>query len=239
MHKKSVLIIAHNEEKYISKCVESVLSQTQKADEIVLLIHNSSDDTLNLAKKYQDIIKIIEYKGPEGIVYARVEGLKNVTGDIVLCIDGDSYAKKNWIEVMTKLLEQNNILVASWVKIKGANFNFFHNLLNKYLCVWNFRRKARWVWGPSFAFWGRDKNKVSEIFIKSIELSKHLNLTRNPEDLWLALFLEQDGKIEITNKTFVVANQKEKGSREAFSRNLENVRNGKIIERYWKENYGK
>ena len=233
MSKISVLIIAHNEEKYISKCIESVLNQSKKADEIFLIVHNSSDNTLALAKKY--FINVIQYNGSIGIVYARLEGLKNVSGDIILCIDGDSYAKENWIEVMTDLLKKGNILVASWVKLKGTMFNFLHNFFNKYLCVRTLRNKARWVWGPSFAFFGKDKDKVSEIFVKSIELTKKLNLSKNPEDLWLALFLGLEGKIEITNKTHVTVNQKEKTNIKAILRSLDNMKNGKIIESYWKK----
>lgn len=237
MNKISVLIIAHNEEKYISKCIESLLNQTKKADEIVLIVHNSSDNTLQIANKYP--IKIISFNGPEGITYARIEGLKNIVGDIVLCIDGDSYAKENWVEVMTKTLRNGNILVGSWIKIKGTLFGNITNILDKYLCVFNTKNKGHWIWGPSFVFWGRDKEKVRNIFEKSIELTKKLNLSRNPDDYWLALFLGKEGKLEITNKTNITCYQKESSSIKAILRNFESVRNGNIIRSFMNKNLDK
>ena len=234
MSKISVLIIAHNEEKYISKCIKSLLNQTQKADEIVLIVHNSSDNTLQIANKYS--IDIISFNSSEEIIYARIEGLKNVVGDIILCIDGDSYAKKNWVEVMTKTLKNGNILIGSWIKIKGTLFGNITNIFNKYLCILNTKNKGHWIWGPSFAFWSRDKEKIRNIFEKSIELTKKLNLSRNPDDYWLALFLNNEGKLEITNKTNVTCHQKESSSVKAICRNFESLRNGNIMRHFWREN---
>ena len=96
----SVIIIAHNEEKYITKCIESVLHQTQKADEIILVAHNITDKTYEIAKNYP--IKIVKLDGESGIVNARICGINNSTKDIILCIDGDSFAKNNWIQEMSR-----------------------------------------------------------------------------------------------------------------------------------------
>ena len=48
--KTSVLVIANNEEKHIEDCLKSLTNQTQKPDEIVLIVHNSEDKTLEIAK---------------------------------------------------------------------------------------------------------------------------------------------------------------------------------------------
>lgn len=50
--KTSILIIAHNEEAYIQDCIESVLVQSKKANEIILVAHNCTDKTIKKAKKY-------------------------------------------------------------------------------------------------------------------------------------------------------------------------------------------
>ena len=111
--KISVAIIAHNEEEYIEKCITSVLHQTRPADEVVLVAHNCTDQTVEIAKKYP--ITVIPYDGPKGIIYARLESLKYLHGDIVLCIDGDSYARKNWIEVLSKTLADGRVFAGSWI----------------------------------------------------------------------------------------------------------------------------
>ncbi|MBU2103620.1 glycosyltransferase, partial [Patescibacteria group bacterium] len=76
--KTSVLIIAHNESKHIAGCIESLLSQTMQPDEIVLINHNSTDATGEIARKYP--VTVVDYEGPEGSVYARIKGFETVQG---------------------------------------------------------------------------------------------------------------------------------------------------------------
>ena len=51
--KISVVVIAHNEEKHISRCIESILSQTEKPNEVIVVIHNSNAKTLEIANNYK------------------------------------------------------------------------------------------------------------------------------------------------------------------------------------------
>lgn len=231
----SVVIIAHNEEKYISKCIESILNQTQKADEIILVVHNSNDSTYEIVQNYP--IKILKLDGEPGIINARIYGISNSTKDIILCIDGDSFAKNNWIEEMNKTLNShNNVLVGSWVKFRGTFFGSISNISNKKLCKTSGADALRWLWGPSFCFYQKDKKNVIEIFNKSLKLSKELGLSRNPDDLWLALFMSKIGNIEITNNTYVTQNQKENNTVSAIKRNFENIKNANKTEKFFKEN---
>ncbi len=227
----NIVIIAHNEELYIGKCIESLLNQTIKPEKIILVAHNCTDNTEKIATKYP--IEMISYQGPKGIIYARLESLKYIDGDIVLCTDGDSYASKNWVEEMTKLLKQEKVLVGSWMKLKGTFFGWLSNFFNWYYCIRNKNKIERWIWGPSMGFWAKDKDFVREVFEKSITLSKFLGLTRNPDDFWLALFMKRKGSLGITNKTHVTQNTKETSTSEALKRNRENNLNAKIMEEYF------
>ena len=231
--KISVLIIAYNEEKYIAKCIESILNQSQKPDEIVLIVHNCTDKTIEIAQKYP--ITIVPFSEPEGIAYARIKGLESISGDVVLCIDGDSFAEENWIEIMVKTLESGNILVGSWVKFRGALIRNLANFFDKYLCVRN-KTIANWIWGSSFAFWGKDKEFVKNIYEKSIKFSQQLQLSRNPDDFWLALFMKQQGKLAVTNKTHMTLHLKEKNSIQVIKRHIENIKNGNKIEKFFNKN---
>jgi glycosyltransferase involved in cell wall biosynthesis len=235
--KTSVVVITHNEEKYISGCISSILNQTKKPDEVVVLVHNSTDKTLEITKSFP--VKVIELGGKAGPVYARIEGIKNVSGDIILCIDGDSIAKSNWIEIMGKTLENNNnVLVGSWIKKKGTNVEALSNIWNKYFCVSINNEATKWLWGGSFAFWGKDKNYVLETFEKNIEMSKELKLSgrQMAEDYWLALSMNKIGNLEIINKTWVTTNTKESSSMEVISRSWQNVRNGHLMKNCFEKN---
>lgn len=229
--KISVLIVAHNEEKWIEPCIKSILNQTVKPAEVVLLAHNCTDKTVEIAKKFGSV-NIVEYAGPAGIVHARIKGIESINNEIICCIDGDSFAKRNWVEEMSKSLK-GNIFVGSWVKFKGTTFGWLNNIINKYYCTRS-KKPERWVWGPSMAFWSKDKDLIKNILEKSIVLSKELDLTRNPEDYWLALFLKDHGNIKITNKTSVTVNTKETSNKEMMLRNKENHLNGDKMENYFK-----
>lgn len=232
--KTSVLIIAHNEETHIGKCVESLLNQTKNPDEIVLMVHNSTDKTKEIASMFP--IKIFELSGKPGIVNARLEGLDKVSGDIILCIDGDSFASENWASEMEKSLSEGNVLVSSFVKMKGNIFASFSNIFNRY----KFRKAknvSRWVWGPSLGFWGKDKEYVKEVLKESEILSSKLGLSRNPDDFWLALFMEKKGKIALVDEAFVTQNTKEKSVASALKRNRENMKNGDKIEKYFNQSH--
>jgi glycosyltransferase involved in cell wall biosynthesis len=140
-----------------------------------------------------------------------MEGIRHVSGDIILCLDGDSQAAPNWVEVMIQTLERNNnVLVGSWIKFKGTFYGWINNLYNYSRCRNERDNAARWIWGPSFAFWSRDKDFVRNVWETSIGLSKRLELTRNPDDLWLALYMSKRGNLEVTNQTHVILNTKER-----------------------------
>ncbi len=226
--KTSVLVIAHNEERYIGKCIESLLRQTQSAEEIVLIVHNSTDKTFQIASQYT--ITVIPYSGPAGIAYARIEGLKHVTGDVVLCIDGDAYADKDWVRVMAETLRKGNILVGSWVKYQSSLLRSIPNVINKYCCAdASGERAAVMIWGSSFGFWLKDRPLVEKVWKESPELSRQLNLSRNPEDYWLTLFMGRHGRLAVTNDTYVTSYPKEGSLMQSLLRVVENIKNVSVI----------
>ncbi len=229
--KTSVLIIAHNEEKYIEKCITSILNQNEKPDEIVLVAHNCADKTVEISKKYP--IKIIEFKGETGIIQARLKGIENLSGDIILCIDGDSCAEKNWIEEMKKLFQKNVVLIGSYVKLSGGIFNSIGNFFNKLSCTKS-NNATHWIWGPSFGFLGKDKDKIQTGFLKSIEIREKLKLSRDVDDYMLGLFIKRYGDIRITNKTYVTTNIKERGFLNEVKRSIENIQNGLRVDKFLK-----
>ena len=57
----SILIIAHNEEAHIRECIESVLTQSKIADEVVLIAHNCTDKTADIGREYS-MVKVLEHQ---------------------------------------------------------------------------------------------------------------------------------------------------------------------------------
>ena len=113
MKKVSVIIPCYNTEKYIEKCINSVINQTYKNIEIIVINDNSKDNTLKILNKYKykNKIKIINNKINRGVGYSRNIGIKKATGDYILFIDSDDFLNtKNDIYNMVKEIKDNDIL---------------------------------------------------------------------------------------------------------------------------------
>lgn len=88
MYKLSVIIPAYNCEKYVSRCIESVLSQTGAELEIIVVNDGSTDKTLDVLMGYGDKINLIDTENG-GVSSARNLGLKSATGDFLMFLDSD------------------------------------------------------------------------------------------------------------------------------------------------------
>ena len=107
--KISVIICCYNTEKYINKCIESVLNQTYKNLELIIIEDCSTDNTLKLLNKYGDSrIKLLVNKKNKGLSYSRNKGIKNATGKYLAFIDSDDYIPNDYFEKLHKSLIKNN-----------------------------------------------------------------------------------------------------------------------------------
>ena len=89
----SVLIPVYNTEKYLRQCVDSVLSQTEKDYEIILLNDGSTDGSAAICDKFAERysnIRVI-HKENEGLMMTRRRGFKEAKGDFFINIDSDDY----------------------------------------------------------------------------------------------------------------------------------------------------
>lgn len=106
----TVIVPIYNVEKYLNKCVESILNQTYKNLEIILVDDGSPDNCPemcdNLAKK-DSRIKVI-HKENGGLSSARNAGLDIMTGEYVIFIDSDDYFELNALEVLYNAVVDNN-----------------------------------------------------------------------------------------------------------------------------------
>ena len=106
----TVIVPIYNVEKYLDKCVESILNQTYKNLEIILVDDGSPDNCPkmcdDLAKK-DSRIKVI-HKENGGLSSARNAGLDVMTGEYVIFIDSDDYFELNALEVLYNAVVDNN-----------------------------------------------------------------------------------------------------------------------------------
>lgn len=116
----SIIIPIYNVESYISECINSVISQTYKNLEIILVDDCSKDNSLQLGvntiKNCHNKIKykVISHQKNSGLSSARNSGLDNADGEYVMFLDSDDFISKNTIEKLIKpLMEHDNIAIVS------------------------------------------------------------------------------------------------------------------------------
>ncbi len=97
----SVIIPAYNEEKYIGKTLLSLQRLHRKPDEIIIIDGGSTDKTVEIARKAGAKALIFSHRG---IGYARQQGLKAATGDIIAYTDADTEVPANWLDVIEETL---------------------------------------------------------------------------------------------------------------------------------------
>ncbi len=126
--KVSIVIPVYNSEKYLSKCIQSVLAQTYSNFELIIVDDGSTDKSKELCECYAHkdnriIIKCQPNKGPS---CARNFGLENVTGDFLLFIDSDDWIDEN---LLMDMIEKDakyhaDVIVFGW-ESKGKQKSLF------------------------------------------------------------------------------------------------------------------
>lgn len=105
----TVIINVYNGEKFIAKCIESVINQTYQNLEILVINDGSTDNTLEICENYKDNrIKIITTKN-QGLSLSRNVGIENATGDYLYFLDSDDFIEEDVIEYLYNLCKKYNL----------------------------------------------------------------------------------------------------------------------------------
>ena len=114
MPKISVIVPIYNIEEYVETCIESILNQTFKDFEVILVDDGSTDNSLNIGRKYEKYdnrIKVIHKKNG-GLSDARNVGIDKACGEYLCFIDGDDFIAIDTLENMYNLILKNNSQIA-------------------------------------------------------------------------------------------------------------------------------
>lgn len=110
----SVIIPVYKVEKFLSECIESVINQTHKNLEIILVDDGSPDNCGEICDEYakrDNRVKVI-HKENGGLSSARNAGLEVANGEYISFIDSDDYVANNYIEKLYKLCVENDADIA-------------------------------------------------------------------------------------------------------------------------------
>ena len=120
--KLSIIVPVYNVEKYLSKCLESLVNQTIDNYEIIIVIDGSKDNSIDIVKDYKDKYPdLIEYYVTEnrGLSAARNYGLKKAKGDYVGFVDSDDYVDVNMFYKLYNMASDGeyDVVVCDFLKI--------------------------------------------------------------------------------------------------------------------------
>jgi glycosyltransferase involved in cell wall biosynthesis len=149
-YKVSIIVPVYNVEKYLTQCMESLVNQTLKDIEIIVVNDGSPDNSIKILeqyeKKYPDMIKVFTTEN-QGVSHARNYGLDRAKGEYIMFVDSDDFVELDMAEKLyTKAYTDQNDLVMC------ARFNVYEvegkaelkrKIMNIFSMNQNFRMSER------------------------------------------------------------------------------------------------
>lgn len=110
MKKISIIIPAYNSEKYLERCIKSIINQKYTNIEIILINDGSTDNTSEICEEFERNNTNVVYisKSNEGPGETRNKGIKMATGDYIGFVDADDYIHKDMYQTMMNEAEKSN-----------------------------------------------------------------------------------------------------------------------------------
>ena len=117
----SIIVPVYNVEKYLEECIDSIISQSYKDFELLLIDDGSTDNSLSICKKYEMIDRRISviHQDNQGLSGARNTGLDHYTGSYVTFIDSDDKIHPDYLAALMKNIEENkaDIVICGFKKL--------------------------------------------------------------------------------------------------------------------------
>jgi len=146
--KVSIIIPVYNNEKFLDRSIQSVLNQTLQEIEIICVDDASTDKSLEILKKYNEIddrLKVVHIEENKGPSIARNTGINLAVGEFIGFMDSDDYINKKYFEKLYEYSKNHDIVVGIFVNSTDdiniyAHHEIFKNI-EGYVYDSIFRRK--------------------------------------------------------------------------------------------------
>ena len=126
----SIIIPTKNEEDVLEECLRSIFSQSVNPVEVIIVDGSSTDNTLNIAKKFD--VKILKEEGFSSPANARNLGAENAKGDILLIMDADIVLHKDCLKHALEIFNDKNV-----ISVLPSELNLDHSHLELIQRKWN------------------------------------------------------------------------------------------------------
>ena len=130
--KVSVIVPVYNQEKYIGRCIDSILSQTMTDFELILINDGSIDKSLDILKKYakkDKRIKVIDQKNM-GVAKTRNKGIDLASGEFIAFVDNDDYLDNTYLEEFLDVSGDADVVVGGYKRVSEEKVLFEKKITN-------------------------------------------------------------------------------------------------------------
>ena len=196
----SIIIPCYNAEKTIKRCLESVISQTYKNIEIVIINDGSIDKTDSIIKKYINDNRIKYYnRSNHGIGKTRNFGIKEATGEYITFLDSDDYLPNDAIDNLYKLAQKNKLdLVVSDYYVDNKNIK---SEKIKSFPITNIKNNPNLIFDINLAPWNKLYKKE---LIENIKFEENLKYEDAPFVIESIIKAKRIGKLDKETYYYVV-----------------------------------
>lgn len=196
----SIIIPCYNAEKTIKRCLESVISQTYKNIEIVIINDGSIDKTDSIIKKYINDNRIKYYnRSNHGIGKTRNFGIKEATGEYITFLDSDDYLPNDAIDNLYKLAQKNKLdLVVSDYYVDNKNIK---SEKIKSFPITNVKNNPNLIFDINLAPWNKLYKKE---LIENIKFEENLKYEDAPFVIESIIKAKKIGKLDKETYYYVV-----------------------------------
>jgi len=211
----SVCIPSYNGEKYIMQQLQSILSQLQNNDEIIISDDGSTDNTIELIKSISDHrIKIFENMNFKNPVYNLENALKHAKGDYIFLSDQDDIWVEGKVEIMKKYLSDFDLVIsnASIINANGKliTFSYFD---------WKKSGKGFWKNFYKNTYIGCAMAFNRKILNLALPFPKRIAM----HDVWIGLLADANAKVFFLDEKLLLYRRHETNITYSISRNETNL----------------
>jgi glycosyltransferase involved in cell wall biosynthesis len=188
--KISIIIPTYNCGQYIEKAILSVLNQSYTNKELIVIDGVSTDNTIEILKKYDNQITWVSEKD-SGQAEAINKGFKMSTGEIVSWLNADDYYEPNIFEDIVSEFKKNNDIVLVYGKCKSINENNNETNINippKKITPKKLIKNGNYIYQPSSFYKSeivKKNNYVDEVLNYWMEYDLYIKLLRNGKAQYL------------------------------------------------------
>lgn len=225
----SVIVPVYNAEKYLRQCVDSILAQTYKKIEIVLVNDGSTDGSGAICDEYAREFNNVSavHKENEGVIKARFDGVMEAKGDYVTFVDSDDWIKEDMYSHMMSYISESDLVISQIYRYYSdenivAEGTMFETGLYK-------REDIQRDIIPNMMYckeinrWAIDPSLCTKIFCKDrlideMRKVKTLDMWYGDDTSIIFSYILKVDKLYITNGTFYYHRQKDKGETASYIR---------------------